>query len=104
MLVIAAADNLESEFFAAPPSISKVHLKEIIDNPWVLFGVSNGGAHTKFLTAGRYPTEALTKIVREEGMLNLEEAHWRISALTAMVAGFSDRGQLKVGAPADIVV
>jgi len=42
--------------------------------------------------------------VRAEGMLSLEEAHWRLSALPAMVAGFTDRGQLKVGAPADIVV
>ena len=33
------------------------HLKEIVDDPYVLFGVSDGGAHTKFLTAGRYPTE-----------------------------------------------
>ena len=104
MLDIAVVDKLETEFFAAPPNVSKTHLKEIIDNPWVLFGVSDGGAHTKFLTAGRYPTEALTKIVREEGMLSLEEAHWRLSALPAMVAGFSDRGQLKAGAPADIVI
>jgi hypothetical protein len=31
----------------------------------VLFGVSDGGAHTKFLTAGRYPTETLCKVVRD---------------------------------------
>ena len=104
MLDIAVADKLKTEFFAAPPNVSKVHLKEIVDNPWVLFGVSDGGAHTKFLTAGRYPTETLTEIVRAEGMLSLEDAHWRLSALPAMVAGFTDRGQLKVGAPADIVV
>ena len=28
-------------------------------DPHVLFGVSDGGAHTKFLTAGRYPTETI---------------------------------------------
>lgn len=104
MLDIAVAENLATEFFAAPPNVSLKHLQEIVDNPYVLFGVSDGGAHTKFLTAGRYPTETLIKIVRENAMLSLEEAHWRLSALPAMVAGFENRGVLKPGAPADIVV
>ena len=104
MLDIAVEENLATEFYALPPNVSNEYLKEIVDNPWVLFGVSDGGAHTKFLTAGRYPTETLTRIVREHEMLSLEEAHWRLSALPAMVAGFTDRGVLRVGAPADIVV
>ena len=104
MLDIAVADGLRTEFFAAPPNVSLVHLKEIVDNPYVLFGVSDGGAHTKFLTAGRYPSETLIQVVREHAMLSLEEAHWRLSALPAMVAGFTDRGVLKPGAPADIVI
>ncbi|TML10844.1 MAG: hypothetical protein E6G39_15505 [Actinobacteria bacterium] len=33
-----------------------------------------------------------------------EEAHWRLSTLPAMCAGFRDRGTLVVGAPADIIV
>src|SRR5581483_5174721 len=65
---------------------------------------SDGGAHTKFLTAGRYPTETLCKVVREHAMISLEEAHWRLSALPARVAGFRGRGTLTVGAPADVIV
>ncbi len=104
MLDIAVADGLATEFFAAPPNVSVDNLREIVNDPYVLFGVSDGGAHTKFLTAGRYPTETITKIVREHEMLSLEEAHWRLSALPAMVAGFENRGVIKRGAPADIVV
>ena len=104
MLDIAVADNLKTEFFAKSPNVRLDYLKEVIDNPFVLLGVSDGGAHTKFLTAGRYPTETLAKLVRGNAMMSLEEAHWRLSALPAMVAGFTDRGVLKVGAPADIVV
>lgn len=104
MLDLAVEEELATEFFAAPPNGRIDHLKEIVDDPYVLFGVSDGGAHTKFLTAGRYPTETLCKVVRQHGMLSLEEAHWRLSALPAQVAGFRDRGVLREGAPADIVV
>ena len=104
MLDIAVHDELKTEFFAAPPNLSNKHLKEIVDDPYVIFGVSDGGAHTKFLTAGRYPTETLCKIVREHGMVSLEDAHWRLSALPAMVAGFENRGVIKRDAPADILV
>jgi len=37
-------------------------------------------------------------------MLPLEEAHWRLSTLPSLCAGFRDRGTLREGAPADIVV
>lgn len=104
MLDIVVADNLETEFFSMPPNTRLDFLQEIVDNPYIFFGVSDGGAHTKFLTAGRYPTETLTKIVREHGMLSLEDAHWRLSALPAQLAGCNDRGTLQVGSPADIVV
>ncbi len=104
MLDMAVEEDLKTEFFAAPPNGKIEHLKEIVDDPYILFGVSDGGAHTKFLTAGRYPTETLCKVVREHRMISLEEAHWRLSALPAQVAGFEGRGVLRKGAPADIVV
>ena len=28
------------------------HLKELVDDPYILFGVSDGGAHTKFFNGG----------------------------------------------------
>ena len=104
MLDMAVEENLKTDFFAAPPGNSLVHLKEIVDDPYVLFGVSDGGAHTKFLTAGRYPTETIVKMVRDNAMISLEEAHWRLSALPAQFAGFQGRGVLSKGAPADIIV
>ncbi len=78
--------------------------KEILDAEFTIPGVSDGGAHTKFITAGKYPTDFLVNMVRRDGMLSLEEAHYRLSALPARCAGFKDRGTLVAGAPADILV
>ncbi len=104
MLDIAVTDELKTLFFVAPPQGSSDLLREIVQYPHMLFGVSDGGAHTKFLTAGRYPTETLTEQVRDNGWVTYEEAHRRLSALPAQLAGFRDRGTLRVGGPADIVV
>ena len=104
MLDIAVADRLRTTFYAEPLYTNGALLKEILDYPWAIPGVSDGGAHTKFLTAGTYPTELITDAVRDLGILELEQAHWRLSALPAHCAGFRDRGTLEVGKAADIVV
>jgi N-acyl-D-amino-acid deacylase len=43
-------------------------------------------------------------LVRDEQKITLEEAHYRLSALPAHAAGFRDRGVLREGAAADVVV
>jgi len=104
MLDVAVADDLKTVFYAEPANVNRDSMREIIAYPWIIPGVSDGGAHTKFFTGGRYPTEFLSRIVREEDMCSLEHAHWRLSALPAHCAGFRDRGTLVEGAAADIVV
>lgn len=104
MLDIAVADRLDTLFYASPPQGDSDLLREIVQYPHMLLGVSDGGAHTKFLTAGRYPTETLTHHVRDRGWLTYEEAHRRLSALPAQLAGFRDRGTIRDGGPADVIV
>jgi len=95
MLDIAVATNLKAEFFGVLPNEGNLeYMQEIINDPFITFGVSDGGAHTRFLTAGRYPTEAISKYVREHNMISLEDVHWRLSALPASLAGFNNRGVL----------
>jgi N-acyl-D-aspartate/D-glutamate deacylase len=97
-------DDLRSVFYAQSSASDYGVLREIVEYPYSLLGVSDGGAHTKYFTAGRYPTETLIRDVRENPTLTLEEAHWRLSAFPAHCAGFRDRGTLREGAPADILV
>ena len=61
-------------------------------------------AHTKFFTGGAFTTDFLRWLVRDEQLISLEEAHYRLSALPAHAAGFRDRGVLREGAAADVVV
>jgi N-acyl-D-aspartate/D-glutamate deacylase len=79
-------------------------LTTIIKHPLSLIGASDGGAHTKFLTLGRYPTHFLAHWVRDKQIMTLEEAHWRLSAMLGWAIGIRDRGWLREGMPADIVV
>jgi len=78
---------------------------EIVNDPYVCaVGLSDGGAHTKFITLGEWPTRTLSEVVREDKMMSLEDAHWKMSKYPAQASGMFDRGSIQVGMPADIVV
>jgi N-acyl-D-aspartate/D-glutamate deacylase len=83
---------------------SPEYLAEALASPYAIPGVSDGGAHTKFFTGGSYTTDFLTWLVRDTGKLTLEQAHYKLSCLPAHAAGFKNRGVLREGAPADVVV
>jgi N-acyl-D-amino-acid deacylase len=104
MLDIALADELRTRFVTPPQQIDMEAMREVVNSAYALPGVSDGGAHMKFVTLGRYPTEFLSLLVRDHELMDLEQAHWRLSAYPAMAAGFRDRGFLREGAPADVVV
>ena len=104
LLDIALADDLRTTFTSFPAEVEMDAMSEMINSPFVLPGLSDGGAHMKFLTTGRYPTDFLSRLVRDKGLMDLEQAHWRLSGYSAMAAGFSDRGFLREGAPADVIV
>jgi N-acyl-D-aspartate/D-glutamate deacylase len=103
-LDIALADGLKAEFETPPTRYNPQDMKEVVTADTAMPGVSDGGAHQKFSTFGAYPTTFLTEMVREHRMVDLEEAHWKLSALPAYAAGLADRGFLREGMPADIVI
>jgi N-acyl-D-amino-acid deacylase len=104
MLDIAVADGLSTLFYSRSTNSEHQHFVDLLNYHWALPGVSDGGAHTRFLTAGRWPTELLIRGVRDNQEITLEEAHWRMAALPARCAGFTDRGTLTPGAAADVIV
>lgn len=104
MIDLTLADNLKTEFYTPARNMREDYQAEVMSSEYSIPGVSDGGAHTKFVTLGVYPTDMITWMVRDAGFMSLEEAHYRLSALPAKCAGFQDRGVLREGAPADVVV
>jgi N-acyl-D-amino-acid deacylase len=105
MLDLAVEENLQTEFrMTGRINNDETKLAQILKHPLALIGASDGGAHTKFQTSGSYPTYFLSHWVRDKQLMSLEEAHWRLSSMIGWAIGIRDRGWLREGMPADIVV
>jgi N-acyl-D-aspartate/D-glutamate deacylase len=73
-----------------------------IQNPIVMPGSSDGGAHLASFTGADYTTRLLKEWVPEP--LSLEHAVWRNTLMPATVHGIEGRGVLREGAFADALV
>jgi N-acyl-D-aspartate/D-glutamate deacylase len=105
MLDLSIASELKVEFLGPNKGFNGEFMAEMInDSDYTFPGVSDGGAHTKFFTGGAFTTDFLKWLVRDEQRITLEEAHYRLSALPAKAAGFQNRGTLRPGWAADVVV
>lgn len=104
LLDIAVADELRTTFATPPVQFNLSEMSRLLHKPHTIPGISDGGAHMKFSWFGRYTTEYLVKYVRQHKMVDLEYAHWHLSAIPAQYAGLLDRGVIRVGFPADIVI
>ena len=105
-LDLALDESLETEF-EIPPRNAEEQLEaqraKILD-PFSHISASDGGAHTRFNTTATWPIHWLAFWVRDREILSLEQAHYKISAYPAWLTDFRDRGTLRVGNWADVVV
>jgi N-acyl-D-amino-acid deacylase len=68
---------------------------------WVMAREANGYVHPRNFACS---VRLLARYVRDESVLSLAEAIWKLSAAPAARLGLADRGRLVVGAIADLVV
>ncbi len=104
LLDIALWGELKSGFETEMIMTDPKNMSIVINSPMALPGISDGGAHTKFITTGRFPTELLGYWVREHNLMSLEDAHWRLSAYPAQAAGLKGRGYIAEDMAADIII
>ena len=100
-LDLALDEGLET-VFAHP--VDPRPLDENILSPYGHVSVSDGGAHTRYLTTSTWPVEFLTYWIRDRQIMSLEQGHYKMSALPGWFADFKDRGTLRVGDWADVMV
>lgn len=99
------ASELEADFVTVQATSNDPDkIVEILDNPAIMAGTSDGGAHVKFYSGGQFSTDLIMWLVKEEGRYTLEQMHHKLSAQPAEAFGFNDRGTLEVGKAADLLI
>jgi N-acyl-D-aspartate/D-glutamate deacylase len=79
-------------------------MAKILTYPNAIVGLSDGGAHVQFHGGYGYSTRLLSEWVREKHVMSLEHAVRRLTFDSASALGLYDRGLLRPGMAADIVV
>ena len=79
-------------------------MRTLLASPHTIIGLSDAGAHVVFDAGYGYATLVLGRWVREEGAMPLEEAVRKLTFMQASVFGIHDRGLLRPGMAADVVV
>ena len=105
-LDLALDEDLETQFEVPPRNTPEqlAALEKALKDPHGHISASDGGAHTRFLTLSNWPVFWLSYWVRDREIMSLEQAHYKMSALPAWLTDFKDRGVLRVGSWADIIV
>jgi N-acyl-D-aspartate/D-glutamate deacylase len=106
-LDVALAEGLQTSFRTRTSDIAREFIQHVVQagvsDPIVMAGSSDGGAHLASFTGADYSTRLLAEWV-PAGALSLEQAVWRLTGMPAIVHGLRDRGFLRAGACADVVV
>jgi len=77
---------------------------ELLHDDRVVLGASDAGAHVDSIANAEYPTAALKELVRDRPVFRLEELVRLLSAAPAALYGLTDRGVIRPGAVADLVL
>jgi N-acyl-D-aspartate/D-glutamate deacylase len=104
LLDLTLADDLENEFTMTSFNNRVDRMAEILNNPAMLLGLGDGGAHLDMLCDSGYPSYMLGTWVREKKVLTLEEAVRRMTSDPADFFGIRDRGRLQPGLAADLAI
>jgi len=107
LLDISIADQLKTGFLVAGSGASKAAWKrrgELWKDPRTVIGASDAGAHLDMIDQFAFSSAVLAEGVRERKLLSLEQAVHQLTQVPAELIGLRERGLLRPGWRADVVV
>jgi N-acyl-D-aspartate/D-glutamate deacylase len=104
MLDLALAENLDTVFSALLLNSDEAAVGRMLRDPHALVSLSDAGAHLTFFNDSGFGLHLLGHWSRERGVLSLAEAAWRLTGHPAQVYGIRNRGALRPGYHADLLL
>lgn len=103
-LDLAIKDELAMQFNYELFNSNEDLIPELITDPRIMIGLSDGGAHVDALCDAGYCTYLLGHWVREKEVMSLERAVQRITTEPANLFGITQRGRISEGLAADFAI
>ena len=105
MLDLALADGLETQFrWVTETDEWMAAVREAQHNPHMITGTSDGGAHLSRDDGSDYSTYFLRRWVLDLGEWTLEQGIRQLTSVPAAILGFRDRGLVRTGNWADLMI
>lgn len=104
LLDLALEADLDCQFGIPIMNTDDDVVGQLLRHPAGVIALSDAGAHVDTLADQGFTTTLLARWVRDLGVLSLEDAVRRITAVPAALYGLRDRGQLRAGLAADVTV
>ncbi len=104
---VVLADDLRTVLWPSPTDDDDAHWalrQQLWDDPDVMLGGSDAGAHLDRMCGGPYPVGFLADVLRGRKLVPLERAVQMLTDDPAQLFGLTDRGRIEPGAHADIVL
>ncbi len=97
-------DDLRTSFQVIDRNSDPDAQREILGSPYTVIGTTDGGARPDKGDRTTYSTYLLSHWVREQQVMTLEDAVYRMTGKTALMHDLHDRGFIQAGKAADITI
>jgi N-acyl-D-amino-acid deacylase len=104
MLDLAIAEDLKTVFTAQLLNTDEDAVGRMLNHPHSIVSLSDAGAHLTFFNDAGFGLHLLGHWARELGTMEMSEAVRRLTAHPAMVFGMKDRGLIREGFAADLLL
>ncbi len=101
---LSIEENLDTEWLHGENNVDDEAVAKILNYPYSIIGLSDGGAHVQFQSGFGFSTRLLSEWVRDKQIMSLETAVRRLTFESASIFGLNDRGLLHPGKVADLVI